>query len=148
MEDAMKTFVSILNLTFLILFSVSVFAQNTLPTPKKINQEQIMQSLLMGTCSGNKGLCAGCTYMLGELCCKKSVVPLMAILHNSPCEEIRILAALSLTKIGDARGLYAVKRAITFDDSERVRRMCSIFFRASLAGEVKSESKAQFAIDE
>jgi hypothetical protein len=36
------------------------------------------------------------------------------------------MAALSLFKIGDERGLFAVKQAIKFDDNDQVKKMCEI----------------------
>ena len=54
------------------------------------------------------------------------------ILHNNQSEELRILAALSLYKIGDSRGIYAIKQAIKFDESERVSRLCETFYKAYL----------------
>jgi hypothetical protein len=135
----MKIYFSFFTAALVMLASVISYSQNA-PPVKSVTQEQIVETLIMGMNTCNKGLCAGCTYMAGELCCEKSVIPLMSILHNAPCEELRILAALSLTKIGDARGIYAVKRAIEFDDSERVQRMCSIFYRAYAAGKLTNDS--------
>lgn len=123
------------------LFNVILFSQ---PVPKRsldINENQIFENLLVGTKSCNKGLCSSCVYLMGELCCKKSVIPLMAVLHNSECEEIRILAALSLCKIGDARGIFAVKRSAIYDESERVKRLCGIFYNAVLAGDIPEQTK-------
>jgi hypothetical protein len=37
------------------------------------------------------------------------------------------VAALALTRIGDSRGVYAVKRATTFDASEQVQKKCAFF---------------------
>ena len=68
--------------------------------------------------------------MLGELCCSRSIIKLMDILHNNPSEELRILAALALYKIRDSRGIYAIKQTIRFDESDRVRRLCEIFYKA------------------
>ena len=119
-----------------LIFSANLFSQ---PVPKRsvqLNETQITENLLVGIQSGNKGLCASSAYLLGELCCNKSVIPLLSILHNAECEEIRILAALSLCKIGDARGIYAIKRSGIYDESERVRRLCNLFYRAFLAGDV------------
>ncbi len=99
-----------------------------------MNENQISENLLIGIQSGNKGLCASSTYLIGELCCKKGVIPLLTLLHNADCEEIRILAALSLVKIGDARGIFAVKRAAIYDNSDRVKRLCNLFYKATLAG--------------
>ncbi len=92
-----------------------------------------IQTLLMGLNSENDGLQAGCIYMFGELCCDKAVIPLLRILHNDPKEEIRILAALSLYKIGDSRGIFAIKQAGKFDESERVKILCKQFFRSYLS---------------
>lgn len=123
-----------------ILFSASLFSQ---PVPKRsiqMNENQIFANLLIGAKSCNKGLCGSCVYLMGELQSQKSVIPLLSLLHNAECEEIRILAALSLCKIGDARGIYAVKRAAIFDASERVKRLCSQFYKASIAGKVPTKS--------
>jgi hypothetical protein len=137
----MKKFILVsVVLTAFILFSANLFSQ---PVPKRsiqMNENQIFENLLIGTKSCNKGLCASCVYMMGELCCEKSVIPLLSLLHNAECEEIRILAALSLCKIGDARGIYAVKRAAIFDESERVKRVCSQFYKATIAGKIPSKS--------
>jgi len=123
-------------LTTVILFSANFYSQ---PVPKRsiqMNENQILENLLTGIKSCNKGLCASCTYLLGELCSKKSVIPLLSLLHNAECEEIRILAALSLCKIGDTRGIYAVKRACIYDESERVKKLCNLFYKATIAGKV------------
>jgi len=127
-------------ITSVILFSAILFSQ---PVPKhsvEMNESLILENLLVGTNSCNKGLCASCVYLMGELCCEKSVIPLLSILHNAECEEIRILAALSLCKIGDARGVFAVKRSAIFDESERVKRLCDLFYRATIAGKIPTKS--------
>ena len=123
-------------LTSVILFSANLYSQ---PVPKRsiqMNENQILENLLIGAKSCNKGLCASSTYLLGELCCRKGVIPLLSLLRNAECEEIRILAALSLCKIGDARGIYAVKRAGIYDESERVTKLCNLFYKAAIAGKV------------
>lgn len=122
--------------TSVILFSASLYSQ---PVPKRLiqmNESQITDNLLIGTNSRNKGLCASSIYMLGDLCCKKGVIKLMSLLHNAESEEIRILSALSLCKIGDARGIFAVKQASTYDESERVKRLCGIFYKAFKSGKI------------
>ena len=59
----------------------------------------------------------------------EAVIPLMKILKSDDNEESRIMAALSLIKIGDLRGIYAVKQAIKYDQSERVNKLCLNFYR-------------------
>jgi hypothetical protein len=76
--------------------------------------------------------CERCTkeqaaYLLGEARCPKAVLPLMAMLRDGE-ESARIVAALALCRIGDARGTFAVKRAATFDDSAKVRRLCAWYY--------------------
>jgi hypothetical protein len=65
---------------------------------------------------------------LGELRSEKAVIPLMDVLHSNEGESSRIVAALALCRIGDARGTFAVKRAATFDRSEKVRTIAAWFY--------------------
>ena len=122
-----------------ILFSVSLtmllFTQTLSQEIDEKNfpqKENCISTLIQGLNSDNPGLRAGCIYMFGKLCCDRSVVALLNILHSDPSEELRILAALSLYKINDSRGIYAIKQAIRFDKSERVRRLCETFYKAYL----------------
>jgi hypothetical protein len=133
----MKKLLFFLLILLAVLFwNKDLFPQSVTVPTKQLNEKQISENLLIGIQSGNKGLCASSTYLLGELCCKQSVIPLLRLLHNSEFDEIRILAALSLCKIGDARGIFAVKRSAVFDESERVKRLCGLFYRAVLVEKV------------
>ncbi len=122
-----------------ILLSIQIFPQ-TVPDYKRTADEACFNSLLSGIDSENNGLQTGCAYMLGEVQCDKGVIPLLRVLHNDKREEARILAALSLYKIGDSRGIFAIKQAIRFDDSKRVRRLCKIFYNAYLLKKEKPSS--------
>ena len=82
-----------------------------------------------GINSDNQGLRMSSAYLLGEFKSDEAVIPLMKILKSDDNEESRIMSALSLLKIGAARGIFAIKQAIQFDESERVRKMCSIFYQ-------------------
>jgi hypothetical protein len=54
---------------------------------------------------------------------------LLKILHDDKdCDCCRIVAALALARIGDARGAYAVKQAVKFDPSRRVRNICAYYY--------------------
>ena len=125
------------------LFAVSLFLLlSQLLFPQEIAnlnyhvKEACIKTLFEGINSENEGLQAGCAYMFGELCCNKAVISLLEILHNNPKEEMRILAALSLYKIGDLRGIFAIKQAIKFDESERVSKLCEGFYKSYLNGRV------------
>lgn len=89
-----------------------------------------IESLIMGVNSDNFGLRTSSAYMLGELKCEKGVIPLMRMLKSEDREDARIVAALALLKIGNAKGIFAIKQAIKFDDSERVRRLCANFYHS------------------
>jgi len=96
-------------LLFLLLFVFVSFGSAAEPVKeiRTINRDLAIQNLLIGLDS-----------------------ELMKMLRNAEQEELRISAALALFKIGDARGIYAVKRAIIFDESERVSNMCEKFYNA------------------
>jgi len=114
----------------LVLFTITSLGLAAEPAKevRLINKEIVVENLIMGLKSENNGLMSSSAFYLGELKSQEAVIPLMKILKNSVEEELRIGAALSLLKIGDARGIYAIKRAIQFDESKRVRDICSKFY--------------------
>ncbi len=97
------------------------------PSGKPYNQPLAEQNLLIGIATDNMGLRLSAASILAEVGTSKSVVPLMAMLHNG-CEEERIVAALALSKIGDERGEYAVRRTVMFDPSEKVQRLAAWYY--------------------
>jgi len=113
------------------IFSFQILPQET-ADQNSSEMEACFKTLQQGLNSDNLGLQAGCAYMVGELSCQRSVITLLKLLHDCPSEELRILAALSLYKIGDSRGIFAIKQAIKFDESKRVQRMCEIYYKAYL----------------
>jgi HEAT repeat protein len=130
----MKSKIVLFAVSLILIFSFQILPQEI--ADQKISaKEACIKTLLEGIGTDNKGLQAGCAYMLGELCCDRGVVTLLDILHNNQSEELRILAALSLYKIGDSRGIYAIRQAIKFDESERVSRLCETFYKAYLQDE-------------
>ena len=124
--------------SLLLLLTIQILPQE-IADPNISAKEACVKTLLEGLNSNNRGLQAGCTYMLGELCCNRSVIALLDVLHNNPSEELRILAALSLYKIGDSRGIYAIKQSIKFDKSDRVKRICQKFYGVYMQKESSSE---------
>lgn len=113
----------------LALFS-AVPANAGEPTSKEIEARKCkaIPNLLIAIQSDNAGLRESAAFLLGEFKCTEAVIPLMAILHGSDRESSREVAALALCRIGDERGLYAVKRAVTFDQSNTVRSRCAWFY--------------------
>ncbi len=121
-----------------ILF-VALFATIIAPTasanntPKKSDSyKQAELNYIHGVESDNAGLRVSATYFLGEMQSEAAVIPLLRVLKNCTDEECRIAAALALVKIGDARGVYAVKKAAEFDDSKRVRDLCWKFYMSTV----------------
>jgi len=123
-------------MTVVILVIASTLAYS-INIEEKYNQ--IEDNLLVGLNTDNEGLKISCVYFLGEIKSEKAVIPLMRILKSSEIEEERIAAAVALTKINTGKGMYAVKQNIKFDDSERVQRMCKIFYNSILTNKTKNE---------
>jgi HEAT repeat protein len=125
----MKATMSILAAAALIIAATSAAAASDPSTVLATEQyARAEQNLLIGIASDNQGLKESSAYLLGELKSSKAVVPLMNMLRSDDQESARIVAALALCRIGDARGVYAVKRATQFDVSERVAQRCAWFY--------------------
>jgi HEAT repeat protein len=92
------------------------------------NKSLIEDNLFDGMASENLGLQRNCALMLGQIQSTRAVIPLMVLLQNSTDENLRIAAAWSLCKIGDERGIYAVKLAARFDESKQVQTMCAWYY--------------------
>jgi HEAT repeat protein len=92
------------------------------------------ENLLIGVKSDNAGLRESAAFLLGEFQCPQAVIPLMEILHNDPRPSTRTVAALALSWIGDERGVYAVKRAVRFDDDPIVRLRCAWYINEYVKG--------------
>ena len=129
----MKSRIALFAVSLLLLLSFQILPQEI--AVQNTSKDACVKTLLEGLQTENRGLKAGCTYMLGELCCDRGVITLLDILHNSSSEELRILAALSLYKISDSRGIFAIKQSIKYDESNRVSRLCEKFYRSYMQKE-------------
>jgi uncharacterized membrane protein len=114
----------------LILLPLLIFAQKQEIGNSSITFEEIEQSYLNGLKADNLGLKVSCAYFLGEIESQKAVIPLMRMLRSAETEQERLIAALSLIKIGDKRGVYLVKRRAEFCDCERTKRLCKNLYAA------------------
>jgi len=94
-----------------------------------LNKSLVEANLLAGIQSDNFGLRTSAAMMLGDIQCEKAVFPLMSMLKHETDERARIVAALSLYKIGDPVGIYAIKQSARFDESARVRKLCALFYQ-------------------
>ena len=96
--------------------------------PPNADKKLIEENLFLGLASGNLGLQRSCALMLGKIQSERAVVPLMAVLHSNSDENIRAAAAWALCNIGDARGVYAVKMAVKYDESTKVQATCAWYY--------------------
>jgi len=131
----------------LILLCLSMpsllYGADSTTTNKICTYDKIEKNLLVGLNTGNEGLKFSCAYYLGEIKSTKAIIPLMRLFHNGDSDEMKIIAALSLCKIKSERGIFAVQRGITFEDSDRVRRMCEILYNGYLIDEREGEVEVE-----
>jgi HEAT repeat protein len=127
--------VIVISLVFAAAVSNTFAAEKNAP---KINKDQVVANLLVGLSSDNTGLKSSSAYQLGEFKDSKSVIPLMRVLRNDKNENTRIIAALSLYKIGTPLSINAVRQAIRFDESPKVQKMCLNFYNSF---KIKEEEK-------
>ena len=113
-----------------LLLGTNLFASSPEKSKSDVNTELIEDNLLEGLNSNNLGLRISTAYYLGEYRTERAVIPLIKMLHSEKEESARIQAALSLIKIGDPKGVFMVKQAAKFDESRRVRNLCSKFYNA------------------
>jgi len=123
----MKKFTVVLAAVLLLAPVLPLQAQESV-LPASANKALIEDNLFVGMKSDNLGLQKGCIYMLGEIKSDRAVIPLMSVLHNASDASLRVAAAWSLCKIGDARGVYAVKMATQFDENQKVQNQCAWFY--------------------
>lgn len=114
-------------LLFLLLFAGSLFA-----AAKTTTTSSVEDNLIVGLNSDNLGLKTSSAYMLGEYGTSKSINSLLKVLKSGNTEEERISAAMALVKINTEQSMFAVKQNAKFDDSERVRKLCALFYSQSL----------------
>ncbi len=123
----MKQSIVLLAALLLIACAIPVIAQESV-LPLNANKALIEENLFIGMASDNLGLQRSCVLMLGTIRSDQAVVPLMAVLHNTTDENVRVAAAWSLCRIGDARGVYAVKMAVKYDESTKVKVTCAWYY--------------------
>jgi HEAT repeat protein len=115
-------------LVLLAAFTTLAAGEENFAGLTKEKYDAAIVNLMIGLKSDNLGLKQSAAYMLGELKAKEAVVPLMALLRSEEPECCRIVAALALCRIGDERGVFAVKRAVKFDESVAVAQKCAWFY--------------------
>ena len=107
-----------------IVFFVSAFALLTTtfaqapPVNIAANKIAVMEvNLLAGLESDNHGIKVSSAFFLGEIESDQAVIPLLEMFRDEEDPGARFVAAWSLLKIGDKRGVYRVKREAEMFDS-------------------------------
>ena len=121
-----RLFVLLVSAIFVLITS-TISADEPVKAKSSLTYEQIEDNLLAGLKEDNLGLNVSCAYMLGEMKSDRAVIPLMKMLRCEKDERAQLMAALSLMKIGDERGIFLIKRLAQFSDCERVKCMCARF---------------------
>jgi hypothetical protein len=112
----------------LFLFTISAKASNKSSLSNKSYDAAIV-NLLEGLKSDNFGLKTASAFYLGELKSSEAVIPLMRLVSNDDEDiRVRIMAALSLYKIGDGRGIYRLQRIAKFCEDCRLKDLSEKFY--------------------
>lgn len=124
----MKKQVIILATALLLMGLTFTFGQAVNNPDEQRITKQATENYIKGLDSENQGIRLSCAYFIGEYKISAGMIPLMKMLHSDPSEYGRIMAALSLTKLGTGQSVFAVKQAAKFDKSQRVRNLCEKFY--------------------
>lgn len=119
----MKTIIALFAAALVVLSPVLAGEHETTTFDRAVAVKNLLNNLN----SENKGVRESSASMLGDLKAEEGAMPLIAMLQNDPNESSRIVAALSLSKIGEARGTSAVRQAVRSDESRLVRLLCAWF---------------------
>jgi hypothetical protein len=131
MEDDMKTSATIFGVIVLaITLVLPLTAQDMRKELGEAKYDTAVKNLLVGIGDDNAncGLRRSAIYVLGQLKANEALIPLMKVLHSCPDEKSRMAAAWALCQIGNARGEYAVKQAVRFDESAQVKMHCAWYY--------------------
>ena len=107
---------------FLILFVIPAicFSQS----PERKLSEKDVDNLILCIESENDGIRSWGVFFAGKYRVGETVIPLMKVLHEDDNVAIRKLAVHSLFRIGDNRGIFAIKGSAKHDTSREVRELC------------------------
>lgn len=93
-------------------------------TPEKKLTEKDIDNLVICIESENDGIRSWGVFFAGKYQVEETVIPLMKVLHEDKNVAIRKLAVHSLFRIGDNRGIFAIKGSAKHDKSKEVRELC------------------------
>lgn len=120
----MKKYFLILTLFSFVFITGTAYSTSNPKSTKKVLSKIQIENLIKGVNSDNLGLKVSAAYILGEYKCDEAVIPLMRMFRNDENEDARIMAAISLYKLNDGRGIQALQKANLFEKSNRVKKIC------------------------
>jgi HEAT repeat protein len=91
---------------------------------KKELSDKDVENLILCIESENDGIRSWGVFFAGKYQVEETVISLLKILHEDNNVAIRKLAVHSLFRIGDNRGIFAIKGSAKFDESDEVRSLC------------------------
>jgi hypothetical protein len=127
MEVGMNTQKFLATVALVVCAMVCAQAQE-LVLPANADRTRIEDNLLVGLTSENTGLQRSCALMLGKMKSSRAVIPLMATLRDGQTLELKTAAAWALCNIGDARGTFAVKREVLFNNCCMTKLRCAWYY--------------------
>lgn len=123
-----KIYIVLISFSLFFIYCAPSFAQSSITQHSKTKYQVIEANYLKGLKSENLGLRISCAYFLGELKSRKAVIHLMNMLNNENDEGARIMAAWSLVKIGDPKGIILLKEKAENCDCKSVKCFCEFMY--------------------
>ena len=118
---------------FVILFTIPICLLSQTPTELQktgFTREQIEDNYLVGLNSDVPGLQVSAAYFLGEMKSERAVIRLMEIFRNeNNAPGQRLMAAWSLYKIGDERGIYLIKCQSEDQECDYLKCLCEYYYK-------------------
>ncbi len=117
-------------LKFVVYILITIFLVTTVQAQENEfkqlpNKERAIQNLVMGIQSDNAGLKRSCIYFAGKYEVSEVVNELIELLGKEKDSSTKKVIALVLYKIGDQKGINAIKKLAQTDSDSKVRNLCS-----------------------
>lgn len=119
-----KLYLTLLVLAAILLSVGSTFAQETV-YKNWPNKNKVLATIAAGINSDNLGIQKSSISLAGKHQITDLVPELIKQFQENENSEVRYLAAMVLYKIGDNKGLDAIKAAITNEENELIKNFCA-----------------------
>jgi len=121
-----KRIINIFRLTLIICFSSTILLFSQVKSDTEYDLPQIaIVNYLSGAQTDNAGLKASCIYFLGKYRVLEANSQLIDEIHNTKDENIRILIAWSIYRIGEESGINELEKIALNCESDNLKVFCS-----------------------